>query len=63
VSAYYYLRIIKTMYFDEPVLRFAGVPGELGAVMGISGFIVVTYFATVGAPLAAIARAAAESLF
>jgi NADH-quinone oxidoreductase subunit N len=63
VSAFYYLRIVRTMYFDEPVRQFAAIPGELGAVMGISGFLVVTYFATVGAPLAAIARAAAESLF
>jgi NADH-quinone oxidoreductase subunit N len=63
VSAFYYLRIIKTMYFDEPVREFAGVPGELTAVMGVSGFLVVTYFALVGSPLAAIAKAAAESLF
>src|SRR6185312_1139556 len=39
VSAFYYLRIVKTMYFDEPVRQFApAIPGELGAVMGISGF-------------------------
>ena len=26
VSAFYYLRIVKVMYFDEPVARFAAVP-------------------------------------
>jgi NADH-quinone oxidoreductase subunit N len=63
VSAFYYLRIIKQMYFDAQVREFAAIPGELGAVAGVSGFLVVTYFVTVGAPLAQIARAAAESLF
>jgi NADH-quinone oxidoreductase subunit N len=63
VSAFYYLRIVRTMYFDEPVHEFAAVPVELGAVMGISGFLVITYYITVGSPLAALARTAAESLF
>jgi NADH-quinone oxidoreductase subunit N len=62
VSAFYYLRIVKVMYFDEPVIEFKPVPGEMVAVMAVSGFLVVTYFATVGAPLTAAARIAAESL-
>jgi NADH-quinone oxidoreductase subunit N len=62
VSAFYYLRIVKVMYFDEPVEEFAAVPAELGVVMGGVGFLVITYFATVGAPLAAAAAAAAGSL-
>jgi NADH-quinone oxidoreductase subunit N len=63
VSAFYYLRIIKVMYFDEPVAEFRAVPGELVAVMGVVGFFVVSYFATLGGPLAAAAKTAAESLF
>jgi NADH-quinone oxidoreductase subunit N len=63
VSAFYYLRVIKVMYFDEPVQKFAAVPGELNVVMAGIGFIVVTYFVTVGAPLTAAAHAAAGSLF
>ena len=63
VSAFYYLRIVKVMYFDEPVAEFAAVPRELTVVLAISGFLVVTYFVTVGSPLAAAARVAAESLF
>jgi len=62
VSAFYYLRVVKTMYFDQPVTEFAPVPGELVAVMAVAGFLVVTYFFTVGAPLTAAARLAAESL-
>jgi NADH-quinone oxidoreductase subunit N len=63
VSAFYYLRIIKVMYFDEPVSEFVAVPAELNAVMGLSGFLIVTYYVTVGSPLYAVAHAAAGSLF
>ncbi|WP_374620139.1 NADH-quinone oxidoreductase subunit NuoN [Devosia sp.] len=63
VSAFYYLRIVKVMYFDEPTAEFARVPAELGVVMAGIGFLVVTYFVTVGSPLTAAARSAAESLF
>lgn len=63
VSAYYYLRVVRTMYFDEPSQQFAAVPGELRVVLGLVGFLVVTYYLTVGAPLANVANAAAGSLF
>jgi NADH-quinone oxidoreductase subunit N len=63
VSAFYYLRIIKVMYFDEPVTQFAAVPRELTFVMALTGFLIVTYFVTVGSPLTAAAHSAAGSLF
>jgi NADH-quinone oxidoreductase subunit N len=63
VSAFYYLRIVKVMYFDEPVAKFAAVPGELTVVMAGIGFLIVTYFVTVGSPLTAAAQSAAGSLF
>jgi len=63
VSAFYYLRIIKVMYFDEPVLSFAAVPGELKIVMSAAIFVLITYFFTVGIPLGTWAHAAAGSLF
>ena len=63
VSAFYYLRIVKVMYFDEPVRDFEAAPVELNIVMGVSAFLVVTYYFTVGAPLAGFARIAAGSLF
>jgi NADH-quinone oxidoreductase subunit N len=62
VSAFYYLRIVKVMYFDEPKLEFAAAPRELTVVMAAAMFLIVTYFVTVGAPLATAARIAAESL-
>lgn len=63
VSAFYYLRVVRTMYFDEPVQEFAEVPGELRIILGIVGILVVSYYLTVGGPLASIAHTAVESLF
>ena len=36
VGAYYYLRIVKIMFFDEPAGAFEPLPVELGAVLGVS---------------------------
>jgi NADH-quinone oxidoreductase subunit N len=63
VSAFYYLRVLKVMYFDEPTSDFEAVPGVLNVVMALSGFLIVTYYLTVGGPLASFARVAAGSLF
>ncbi len=63
VSAFYYLRIVKTMYFDEPENEFSPVPGELAFVMAIAGFLIVTYYLTVGRSLVDAANFAALSLF
>ena len=63
VSAFYYLRIVKVMYFDEPQSEFVAAPAELTAVMAVTGFLIVTYFVTVGSPLYNAAHAAAGSLF
>ena len=35
VGAYYYLLIVKLMYFDEPVAGFLPMPGMLKAVLGV----------------------------
>jgi NADH-quinone oxidoreductase subunit N len=63
VSAYYYLRVVKVMYFDEPVHRFEAVPAELSIIMAVSGFVIVTYYFTIGGTLAELAHTAAGSLF
>ncbi len=62
VGAYYYLRIVKIMYFDAPAERFEPMDAPLAAVLGASGLFVLLYFAY-PAPLVAIAGAAAKSLF
>src|SRR5690606_23824979 len=63
VSAFYYLRIVKIMYFDEPTATFETVPSELNIIMAVTGFLLVTYYFTVGSPLATFAHTAAGSLF
>jgi NADH-quinone oxidoreductase subunit N len=43
VGAYYYLRIIKIMYFDEPAEGFESMPMELRLVLGVSGAFVLLF--------------------
>jgi NADH-quinone oxidoreductase subunit N len=62
VGAYYYLRIVKIMYFDAPVERFEPMPGLLATVLGASGLFILFYF-VYPAPLVNVAEAAAKSLF
>lgn len=62
VGAYYYLRVIKIMYFDEPKLSFAPMPGEVKLVLGVSG-VFVLLFAFYPGPIYSAASAAAKSLF
>jgi NADH-quinone oxidoreductase subunit N len=62
VGAYYYLAIVKIMYFDEPVTRLEAVPPELRAVLAVTGLFNLLFFAYPG-PLVAAAEAAARSLF
>jgi len=62
VGAYYYLTIVKVMYFDEPAAPFEPMPGLLKLVLGVSGVIVFLLGIAPG-PLIAAAGAAAKSLF
>jgi NADH-quinone oxidoreductase subunit N len=62
VGCYYYLAIVKVMYFDEPREAFEPMPDELKAVLGISGLFVLLFF-VYPAPLINAAATAAKSLF
>ena len=62
VGAYYYLRIIKIMWFDEPVGGFVPMTGELRLVLGLSG-IFVAFYMLIGQPVEALAEAAARTFF
>jgi NADH-quinone oxidoreductase subunit N len=62
VGAYYYLRIVKLMYFDAPAERFEPMQAPLAAVLGVSGGFILLYF-LYPAPLVAVAGVAAKSLF
>ncbi len=62
VGAYYYLLIVKIMYFDEPAQSFDPMPGRLRVVLGVSGLLNILFFAY-PAPLSGAATVAAKSLF
>jgi len=62
VGAYYYLRIVKIMYIDEPVARFLPMPKPVAAVLFVTGAFTILFF-VYPAPLVAAANAAAKSLF
>src|SRR5262252_1252296 len=62
VGAFYYLSIIKVMYFDEPLPTLDPVRVELRAVLAVAGLFNILYFAYPG-PLVSVATAAAKSLF
>jgi NADH-quinone oxidoreductase subunit N len=62
VGAYYYLIIVKTMYFDEPAEGFYSMPVELKVVLGVCALFNILFFVYPG-PLVGVASAAALSLF
>jgi NADH-quinone oxidoreductase subunit N len=62
VSAYYYVRVIKVMYFDEPVGTFDRVDGSLKLVLAASLAVVVIGILFIN-PVQTSAVAAASSLF
>jgi len=62
VGAYYYLAIVKVMYFDDEVEGFQAMPVELKVVLAICGLFNVLFFLNPG-PLVGAASAAARSLF
>jgi NADH-quinone oxidoreductase subunit N len=62
VGCYYYLMIVKVMYFDEPEGEFEVLPLELKAVLGVTGVFVLLFF-VYPSPLVDAAATAAKSLF
>jgi NADH-quinone oxidoreductase subunit N len=62
VAAYYYVRIVKVMFFDPPKEAFLRVPLKVGLVLGSAGIFVLLYVVW-PAPLVEGAGAAAATLF
>ena len=62
VGAYYYLAIVKIMYFDEPAQPFEPMPYELRAVLAVTGLFNLLFMLYPG-PLVEAANVAARSLF
>jgi NADH-quinone oxidoreductase subunit N len=63
VSAYYYLRIVKLMYFDEPAEAFDRPAGrEISVIVTVSSVVTVFFFLILY-PVLVFAGQAAASLF
>ena len=62
IGAYYYLSIVKVMYFDEPLTQLDPMRVELRAVLAVAGLFNIFFFVYPG-PLVSMATVAAKSLF
>jgi NADH-quinone oxidoreductase subunit N len=62
VGAFYYLRIVKTIYFDEPAPAFDAMDTEVKWVVYASGAFALL-FVVFASPLLDLAAAAAKSLY
>jgi NADH-quinone oxidoreductase subunit N len=62
VGAFYYLTIIKVMYFDEPLEKLDPMRMELRTVLAVAGLFNILFFVYPG-PLVSMATVAAKSLF
>ena len=62
IGAYYYVRIVKVMFFDEPKAAFEPVRGKAGLVMAASClFVLLFVLPFISAPIVDAAEAAARS--
>src|SRR5271166_3967244 len=62
VAAYYYLRIVKLMYFDEPAKAFDRPDPVARIVLAVSALLIIL-FVFLPSPITNAAMAAAQSLF
>ncbi|MCT4656073.1 MAG: NADH-quinone oxidoreductase subunit NuoN [Cohaesibacter sp.] len=62
VGAFYYLRIVKIMFFDEPAPIFEKMTSELRVILGLSGVFVLSMVLFIGS-IREMAEVAAKSFF
>ena len=63
VASYYYLRIVKVMYFDEPGEALDQPAFSVNRAVSFAAAILVAVFSLAPQPLSLIAEAAAKGLF
>jgi NADH-quinone oxidoreductase subunit N len=63
VASYYYVRIVKVMYFDEPAEALDGPVLGVNRVVAFASAILVAAFSLAPQPLSLVAAAAAKGLF
>jgi len=63
VGLFYYLRVVKVMWVDEPAEAFIAMPTELRVVTGLATLFIFPAYIFLAAPLFAAAQAAARTFF
>jgi NADH-quinone oxidoreductase subunit N len=63
VASYYYLRIVKVMYFDEPAEAIDRPAFGVNRVVALVAAFLIAVFSLLPQPLSVIAEAAAKGLF
>ena len=63
VASYYYLRIVKVMYFDEPAEALERLPFSMNRAVAFVSAVVIALFSLAPQPLSLAAAAAAKGLF
>ena len=63
IGLFYYLRIIKVMWFEEPVGAFLPMKIEIRGVLACAGLFVFPVYMVLLQPLLAAAGAAARTFF
>jgi NADH-quinone oxidoreductase subunit N len=63
VASYYYLRIVKVMYFDEPAEALDQPVFGVNRVVAFAAAVIVAVFSLAPQPLSLVAAAAAKGLF
>ncbi|MEA2812667.1 MAG: NADH-quinone oxidoreductase subunit, partial [Rhodospirillaceae bacterium] len=63
VASYYYLRIVKVMYFDEPAEALDRPAFSVNRAVAFAAAILVAVFSLAPQPLSLVAAAAAKGLF
>jgi NADH-quinone oxidoreductase subunit N len=63
VASYYYLRIVKVMYFDEPAEALDQPVLGINRIVAFAAAVIVAVFSLVPQPLSVVAAAAAKGLF
>ena len=63
VGAFYYIRIIKVMYFDDSDQALdSGMNADMRVIMGATAVVTLLFF-IIPAPVVVLAGLAAETLF
>ena len=62
IGAFYYLRVVKVMWFDEPEQGFVAMASELKVVLVVTGVFTIFYVVIAG-PMSTMATAAARTFF